>query len=129
MNLANTPLVSFGGKLDHGASGSHARVGGWVLMAFLMLLAFTPGSAFAQIEVPFIQDFGCDVVQWLRGPLAVVIFVMVVVVTLIFGMITKMDWGRIITVCIIFGIVLGLGRILSGSEYMQNLAGLNACLM
>ena len=100
-------------------------------MAFLMLVAFMPGSAFAAggIEVPFIQDFGCDVVQWLRGPLAVVIFVMVVVVTLIFGMITKMDWGRIITVCIIFGIVLGLGRILSGSEYMQNLAGLSACLM
>jgi type IV secretory pathway VirB2 component (pilin) len=101
-------------------------------LAVLALLALLPGVAFAQsgsgIQVPFVQEFGCSIVQWLKGPLAILIFVMVVVVTLVMGMITKMDWGRIITICIIFGILIGLGSILSSSNYIQNIAGMSACL-
>ena len=97
----------------------------------LMLAAFMPVEAFAQgsgITVPFIQDFGCSIVAWLKGPLAIVIFVIVVVVTLVFGMISKMDWGKIITVCIIFGVILGMGSILANSGYINNIAGMSACL-
>ncbi len=100
-------------------------------MVLLVLLSLSPGAAYAQsqgIQVPFVQDFGCSIVQWLKGPLAILIFVMVCVVTLVFGMITKMDWGRIITVCIIFGILIGLGSILSSSNYIQNISGMSACL-
>lgn len=101
-------------------------------LAVLALLALLPGVALAQtgggIQVPFVQEFGCSIVQWLKGPLAILIFVMVVVVTLVMGMITKMDWGRIITICIIFGILIGLGSILSSSNYIQNIAGMSACL-
>ena len=99
---------------------------GALLVGIAMLL---PGSAHAAgIQVPFIQEFGCSVVQWLKGPLAILIFVMVCVVTFVFGMITKMDWGRIITVCILFGVLIGMGSILSGSNYIQNIAGMSACL-
>jgi type IV secretory pathway VirB2 component (pilin) len=98
-------------------------------VVLLMLAVFMPGEAAAQtISVPFIQDFGCSIVSWLKGPLAIVVFVIVVVVTLVFGMISKMDWGKIITVCIIFGVLLGLGSILANSGYINNIAGMSACL-
>jgi len=94
-----------------------------------LLLALVPTPALAQaIQVPFIQDFGCSVVQWLRGPLAVLIFIVVCVVVLVFGMIARMDWAHIITVCIIFGVVLGLGSILASSDYINNIPGMAACL-
>ena len=67
-----------------------------LLLAFLVL---APASAHAQtLQVPFIQEFGCSVVQWLKGPLAILIFILVCVAALVIGMITKMDWARIITV-------------------------------
>lgn len=102
------------------------------LAGFLLLLAFllfAPSPAHAQsIQVPFIQEFGCSVVQWLKGPLAILIFILVCVATLVIGMITKMDWARIITVCVIFGIVISIGAILGNSSYIQNVAGMSACL-
>lgn len=99
------------------------------LLLLFLLFALAPAQAHAaSIEVPFIQDFGCSVVQWLKGPLAILIFILVCVATLVIGMITKMDWARIITVCVIFGVLIGLGSILSSSNYIQNVAGMSACL-
>jgi len=107
------------------------RIARWPLLLALLLVASAllpvPAVA-ADISVPFIQDFGCSVVKWLKGPLAILIFVIVCVVTFVFGMITKMDWGRIITVCILFGVLIGMGSILSSSSYIQNVAGMSACL-
>ena len=95
----------------------------------LGLAMFTPGLAHAQgIQIPFIQDFGCSIVQWLKGPLAILIFILVCVATLVIGMITKMDWARIISVCVIFGILISIGAILSNSSYIQNVSGMTACL-
>lgn len=99
------------------------------LALLLLMFMLTPASAHAaSIDVPFLTDFGCSVVQWLKGPLAILIFIMVCVATLVVGMITKMDWARIITVCVIFGVVIGLGAILSSSSYIQNIGGMSACL-
>ena len=67
-------------------------------------------------------------VQWLKGPLAILIFILVCVATFVIGMITKMDWARIITVCVIFGVLISLGAILGNSSYIQNVAGMSACL-
>jgi type IV secretory pathway VirB2 component (pilin) len=103
-----------------------------VLAAALLglgLALFTPGAAHAAtIQIPFIQDFGCSIVQWLKGPLAILIFILVCVATLVIGMITKMDWARIISVCVIFGILISLGAILGNSSVMQNAAGMSSCL-
>jgi type IV secretion system protein TrbC len=100
------------------------------MLVLLALLALLPTSAHAQsqLQVPFIQEFGCSVVQWLKGPLAILIFILVCVATLVIGMITKMDWARIITVCVIFGILISIGAILGNSSYIQNVAGMSACL-
>lgn len=101
-------------------------------MLAVVVLAFSPGAALAQaastFNVPFISEFGCQVVAWMKGPLAVLIFIIVVIATLVMGMIMKMDWGRIITVAVIFGLVVAIGGILGNSQYIQNVAGLSACL-
>ena len=103
-----------------------------VLAAALLVLAlslFSSGLAHAEgIQVPFIPDFGCSIVQWLKGPLAILIFILVCVATLVIGMITKMDWARIISVCVIFGILISLGAILGNSSVMQNASGMTSCL-
>ena len=115
-------------KLQTFASRNAAAVGP-ALVLCLVLLALLPSAAqAAAIEVPFVTDFGCSVVQWLKGPLAILIFVTVVVGTLVLGMITRMQWDRVISICVIFGIIIGLGAILSGSNYIQNVAGMSACL-
>ena len=95
----------------------------------LALLLLVPGVAHAQgIQIQFIQDFGCSIVQWLKGPLAILIFILVCVATLVIGMITKMDWARIISVCVIFGILISIGSILGNSSAIQNAAGMSSCL-
>jgi type IV secretory pathway VirB2 component (pilin) len=100
-----------------------------VMVALLAIVALMPTSAHAQqIQVPFIQEFGCSVVQWLKGPLAILIFILVCVATLVIGMITKMDWARIITVCVLFGLVVSSGAVLASSSFVQNVPGISACL-
>lgn len=126
MYFEKSPFLALSRFADTRANPDHLPL--VVAIAMLLLAMFTPSAAFAQIQVPFIQDFGCSVVQWLKGPLAIVIFVMVCVVTLVFGMISKMDWGKIITTCILFGVVLGLGSILSRNGYINSVAGMSACL-
>ena len=99
------------------------------MLLILSCLALLSAPAHAQtISVPFLQEFGCSVVKWLKGPLAVLIFILVCVATLVVGMISKMDWSRIIAVCVIFGILISLGAILGNSSYVQNVAGMSACL-
>jgi type IV secretory pathway VirB2 component (pilin) len=100
----------------------------------LVLLGF-PLDSFAQfggsgsMDVPFITEIGCKVVKWMKGPLAILIFVVICIATLVIGMISKMDWSRIITVCVIFGIVISLGSMLAGSSFMMSSPTLSSCLM
>jgi type IV secretory pathway VirB2 component (pilin) len=93
------------------------------------LLALLPADAMAQqFDIPFITQFGCSVVKWMKGPLAILIFVVVVIATLVIGMISKMDWSRIIAVCVVFGIIIGLGGILANSSYFQAMPAMQSCL-
>ena len=95
---------------------------GLTIMAAFMLMTL-PQDAYAQfgggsstVNIPFVTDFGCNIFKWMRGPLAILIFVVVAVATLVVGMISKMDWSRIISVCVIFGIVVSLGSLLANSS-------------
>jgi len=78
-----------------------------LVFAFLML---TPGLSFAQsrFDLPVVTQIGCALVEWMSGPLAIVVFLLVVIATLVIGIFAKMDWTRILTVIIIFGIIQGL---------------------
>ncbi len=101
-----------------------------LLVALLVAAAAAaPSEAAAQaINIPFISSFGCSIVQWMRGPLAILVFILVVIVTLVVGMISRMDWGRIIAVVVIFGVLVSLPSILTSSSYITNLSGMDACL-
>jgi type IV secretion system protein TrbC len=93
------------------------------------LALLLPAESLAQaINVPFVSSFGCSIVQWMRGPLAILVFILVVIVTLVVGMISRMDWGRIIAVVVIFGVLVSLPSILASSSYISGLSGMNACL-
>ncbi|EKD97326.1 MAG: hypothetical protein ACD_23C00967G0002 [uncultured bacterium] len=93
------------------------------------LLTVMPLEAMAQsFDIPFITQFGCSVVKWMKGPLAILIFVVVVIATLVIGMISKMDWSRIISVCVVFGIIIGLGGVLANSSYFQSMPSMQSCL-
>ena len=99
------------------------------LMFLLVGLAMLAGPAHAVgFDVPFINEIGCKVVQWMKGPLAIIVFIIVVVATLLIGMIAKMDWGKLIAVTVLFGILTGIGGILANSSSFQAFAGLSACL-
>ena len=56
------------------------------------------------------------------------LFVVVVIATLVIGMISKMDWSRIISVCVVFGIIIGLGGVLANSSYFQAMPAMQSCL-
>lgn len=99
------------------------------LLFLLVGLGMLAGPAHAQsFDVPFINEIGCNVVQWMKGPLAIIVFIIVVVATLLIGMIARMDWGKLIAVTVIFGILTGIGGILANSSSFQSAAGLSACL-
>lgn len=97
---------------------------------FAMLLTVMPIDAMAQtFDIPFLSQFGCGVVKYMKGPLAILIFVLVSIATLVVGMIAKMDWSRIIQVCVVFGIVISIGSVLANSSYVQSAPAIAACLM
>ncbi len=98
------------------------------VLAIVAVLMAPGGAHAAGFEIPFLQEFGCPIVQWMRGPLAILIFILVVIGCLIMGMVMKMDWGRIISVTIIFAILTALGGIMANNSYVQRATGLSACL-
>ncbi|MDP2449593.1 hypothetical protein [Polaromonas sp.] len=95
-----------------------------VALAFALAAAFlfsaVPIEAMAQsMSMPFIEGVGCQVAMWMKGPLAILIFIVVCIATLVIGLITKMDWGRMISVAIVFGIIQGLVSILLSTGTIQ----------
>ncbi|MBC5767625.1 TrbC/VirB2 family protein [Ramlibacter albus] len=98
-------------------------------VVLIVLALMSPGGAHAAaFDIPFLQEFGCPIIQWMKGPLAVFIFIAVIIAVCVMGMIMKMDWSRIISVAIIFGILTGLGGFLANNSYIQRVTGLSACL-
>ena len=88
-------------------------------------LLFVATAAHAQaFNLPIVTDLACKVVNWMQGPLAVLIFILVTVATLVIGMVGQVDWSRIVSTCVIFGVVMAMGRIFADS----GLAILSACL-
>ena len=51
----------------------------------------------------------------MQSTLAPIVLALVVVVTIVVGMFAKMDWSKILSVLILFGILMGLGKILASA--------------
>lgn len=80
--------------------------------AALIAFASLPMTASAQFALPIVDGVGCDVVNWMRGPLAILVFLIVAVATFVIGLFAKMDWTKILTVVIIYGVLQGLAGLL-----------------
>jgi hypothetical protein len=113
-----TAINSFTTQIAELGKSKLTDIGHSSLLAGLvaMLILSMPLEAMAQvINMPFIDGIGCQVANWMKGPLAVIVFILVIVATFIVGLITKMDWGKIITVAIVFGLIQGLVALLLSS--------------
>jgi type IV secretory pathway VirB2 component (pilin) len=77
-----------------------------------------PLVASAAISFPAIDGIGCDIVNWIKGPLAVIVFLIVAVVTFVVGMFAKMDWTKILTIVILYGVIQGLAGLATSSGYI-----------
>lgn len=78
-----------------------------------------PLVASAAIQFPIIEGLGCEIVNWLKGPLAVMVFLLVAVVTFVVGMFAKMDWTKILTIIILYGVIQGLAGIATSTGIVQ----------
>lgn len=79
------------------------------------VLLAVPTAAFAQFSLPIIDGIGCDIVNWMKGPLAIIVFLLVVVATIVIGLFARMDWTKILSVIVLYGVLQGLATILLSS--------------
>ncbi len=89
-----------------------------IAVAALILLMPAVSHA-AGFSLPFISGIGCDIVKWMKGELAVMIFVIVAIGTFLVGLFAKMDWTKILSIVIIYGLLQGLVGILLSTNTIQ----------
>jgi type IV secretory pathway VirB2 component (pilin) len=86
------------------------------LKAFaLAALLAAPMASHAAFSLPVVTGLGCDILAWMKGELAIIVFLAVTVVTIVVGMFARMDWTKILGVVILYGILQGLATILLSS--------------
>jgi type IV secretory pathway VirB2 component (pilin) len=88
-----------------------------LLLTALVLVPFTAEAA--GFSLPFITGIGCDVVRWMKGELAIIVFLLVSVATFVVGLFARMDWTRILSIVVIYGILQGLASILLSTNTVQ----------
>lgn len=96
-----------------------------VALALLALPVFAQSSTSGFDALTGSSGIGCTIVTWMKGPLAILIFVLVAVVTIIVGMFAKMDWTKILSIVVLFGILQGLATILG--PFLSSVSG-TSCL-
>jgi type IV secretory pathway VirB2 component (pilin) len=89
------------------------------LMIASLLLLLPELAAAAGFSLPFITGIGCDVVRWMKGELAIIVFLLVSVATFVVGLFARMDWTRILSIVVVYGILQGLASILLSTNTIQ----------
>lgn len=84
----------------------------YVLAVLLLVPAISYAQSGGGFSLPFITGIGCDVVKWMKGELAIIIFLLVAVATFVIGLFSKMDWTKVLSIVVIYGILQGLASIL-----------------
>lgn len=86
-----------------------------LLAAIAMSVASTAhAQSGGGFSLPGFATIGCKIIGWLTGELSVMIFFIVVIVTLLIGFFAKMDWTKILSVVVLFGLIKGVTTIFSG---------------
>lgn len=97
----------------------------------ILALLAVPVMAFAQTgsldSLTGSGGIGCTIIKWMKGPLAILVFGLVAVVTIVVGMFAKMDWSKILSIVILFGILQGLGTLFG--PWISSITGIgSSCL-
>lgn len=75
-------------------------------MAVVSTNAMAAGN---KLEVAALGEFGCSLLDFFTGSLAIWAFVLVAVGTLLIGLVAKIDFAKLISVVVIFGVLQGFG--------------------
>ncbi len=79
----------------------------------VMAIALASVNAHAlTIDTGFLTSIGCAIYEYLTGPLASWAFVVVIGGGIVMGLITSIDWGKIVPAVAIFAVVQSLGMII-----------------
>jgi len=84
-------------------------------VAAIVAMLVAPMVSHAAFSLPVVTGVGCDILNWMKGELAVIIFLIVAVVTIVVGMFARMDWSKILGAVVLYGILQGLATILLSS--------------
>lgn len=80
-----------------------------VMIGFAAVAQAQSSSGGVGTTQSFISGFGCTLYKFFIGELAIWTFIGVVAATLLIGIIAKVDFAKLISVVVIFGILQGLG--------------------
>nr|WP_158387183.1 hypothetical protein [Comamonas testosteroni] len=82
------------------------------VMAGMALAAASINAHALTIDTGFLTSIGCAIYEYLTGPLASWAFVVVIGGGIVMGLITSIDWGKIVPAVAIFAVVQSLGMII-----------------
>ncbi|WP_291518845.1 hypothetical protein [Acidovorax sp.] len=62
-----------------------------------------------KLDLPILGEFGCSLLDFFTGSLAIWAFVLIAAGTLLIGMIARIDFAKLLSVVVIFAVIQGLG--------------------
>jgi len=84
------------------------------------LATVTASTAAHALSLPFLNNIGCQIYNFLVGELAIWAFILIAAGTLLLGLVAKIDFSKLLGAVIIFGILQGLaGLLVSTSPSLQ----------
>lgn len=90
----------------------NARLGAKVVLATFSLATWSNG-VFAQgkskLSMPVLDEFGCSLLEFLTGPLAIWAFVLICAGTLVIGLLAKIDFAKLLAAVVVIALLQTLG--------------------
>ncbi len=81
------------------------------VVLIMLVIGLAPEVAYAQssaFDLPIVNTIGCAIIRWISGPLAIIVFLLVAVSAFVIGLFAKMDWTKVLTAVILYGILQGI---------------------
>ena len=98
------------------------------LITAFVIAATTMNAHALSIDTGFLTTIGCGIYEYLTGPLASWAFAIVLGGAIVMGLITNIDWGRIVMVVAIFAVVQSLAMLIIENPTAAKYLGSASCL-
>lgn len=99
------------------------------IIAFLVMLVVSPMARAEGLDGGFVAQFFCPVLNFLRSELAPFIFLGVVIVVLILGIFSMVDWAKLISAGVLMGLVVGVPTAIANISFIASATGLSGCFV